>query len=88
MEMASTESDHGEGVLVILQSLICLLREKNVLTRSDIEELCDRVATRAADAAHDPMPCRREATRTAAAEMTRITEYTGRRYGGKHRPHR
>ena len=37
------EADPEDKNLVILQSLICLLREKNVLSRADIEELCDKV---------------------------------------------
>ena len=34
--------------LVILQSLLCMMREKNLLSRADIEDLCERVAMRAA----------------------------------------
>ena len=47
----------GDESLVILQSLLCLLREKNVLSRADIEELTERVAMRAAQAERDPLPC-------------------------------
>ena len=35
------QSDPEDKNLVILQSLLCLLREKNVLSRADIEELCE-----------------------------------------------
>ena len=75
----------GDESLVILQSLLCLLREKNVLSRADIEELADRVAMRAAQAERDPLPCCSEATQGAAREMARIGDYVGHRYGGKHR---
>ena len=75
----------GDESLVILQSLLCLLREKNVLSRADIEELADRVAMRAAQAERDPLPCCSEATQAAAREMARIGDYVGSRYGGKHR---
>lgn len=75
----------GDESLVILQSLLCLLREKNLLSRADIEELTDRVAMRAAQAERDPLPCCVEATQGAAREMARIGEYVGHRYGGKHR---
>lgn len=75
----------GDETLVILQSLLCLLREKNVLTRADIETLCERVAMRASQAERDPFPCAAEAARSAAAEMARIGGYIGSHYGGKHR---
>ncbi|MFD2781874.1 hypothetical protein ACFS32_13020 [Novosphingobium pokkalii] len=35
-------TDAGEESLIILESLLCVLREKNLLTRSDIELLCER----------------------------------------------
>ena len=79
------QSHPGDESLVILQSLLCLLREKNVLTRADIEELTDRVAMRAAQAERDPLPCCAEATQAAAREMARIGSYVGQHYGGKHR---
>lgn len=75
----------GDETLVILQSLLCLLREKNLLTRADIETLCDRVAMRAAQAERDPLPCCSEASAAAATEMQRIGSYIGKQYGGKHR---
>jgi hypothetical protein len=75
----------GDESLVILQTLLCLLREKNVLSRADIETLCDRVAMRAAAAERDPFPCCAEATRAAASEMARVGSYIGQHYGGKHR---
>ncbi|WP_093332952.1 hypothetical protein [Sphingomonas rubra] len=77
--------DNGDKSLVILQSLLCLLREKNLLTRADIEELSEKVATRAANCARDPMPCRAGDAVAAASEMSAINAYIGQRYGGKHR---
>lgn len=71
--------------LVILQSLLCMMREKNLLTRADIEDLCERVAMRAAQAERDPLPCCTQATNAAAIEMQRIGGYIGKHYGGKHR---
>lgn len=79
------ETRAGDEATVILQSLLCLLREKNVLTRADIETLCERVAMRATQADRDPLPCCTEATRGAAEEMARIGGYIGKQYGGKHR---
>lgn len=75
----------GEKSMVILQSLLCLLREKNLLSRADIEELAAKVASRAADHDHDPLPCQTEAVVGAASEMHRLGTYIGGRYGGKHR---
>lgn len=77
--------DNGDKSLVILQSLLCLLREKNLLTRADIEDLSAKVAQRAANCARDPMPCREGGALAAASEMTAISAYIGQRYGGKHR---
>ncbi len=74
-----------DKAMVILQSLLCLLREKNVLSRADLEELCAKVQTRAIDHDHDPLPCRVDGVVAAASEISQITDYLGRRYGGKHR---
>ena len=79
------QTHSGEESLVILQSLLCMLREKNILTRADIETLCDRVAMRATQAERDPIPCCADAARAAADEMARIGGYIGKQYGGKHR---
>lgn len=83
--MPRLEADPEDKNLVILQSLICLLREKNVLSRADIEELCATVERRASDRASDPLPCCSEAARAAANEVAHIGDYIGRKYGGKHR---
>ena len=79
------EADPEDKNLVILQSLICLLREKNVLSRADIEELCDKVQARVADHDSDALPCQMEGARAAATEVAQIGDYIGRKYGGKHR---
>lgn len=79
------QADPGDKNLVILQSLICLLREKNILSRADIEQLCETVQIRAANPAADPFACRSEGARAAATEVAQIVDYIGRRYGGKHR---
>lgn len=78
-------SDSGDKSLVILQTLLCLLREKNLLSRADIEELCERVQARAAEAEADPLPCRLGSAAAAAAEMAKIGDFIGSHYGGKHR---
>jgi hypothetical protein len=78
-------ADSGDTSLVILQSLLCILREKNVLTRADIEELTHRIRTRAADHDRDPLPCCVTGVTKAAEEMSEIDRYIGHRYGGKHR---
>ena len=79
------EADPEDKNLVILQSLICLLREKNVLSRADIEELCDNVQSRVANHDSDPLPCQMDGARAAATEVAQIGDYIGRKYGGKHR---
>ena len=84
--MGTTINDAaGDQSLVILQSLICLLREKNLLSRADIEELCDKVSMRAKQCESAPLPCTETAAIAAASEMARIGSYVGTRYGGKHR---
>lgn len=77
-------ADPGEESLLILQSLLCLLREKNILTRADIEELCEKVSRRASGQADVPLSCCPESARAASEDMRRLTSYIGQRYGGKH----
>ncbi|MEG3165922.1 hypothetical protein U1701_15090 [Sphingomonas sp. PB2P19] len=79
------EADPEDKNLVILQSLICLLREKNILSRADIEDLCATVQARAADHAHDKLPCAASSAKAAANEIAQIGDYVGHKYGGKHR---
>lgn len=78
-------ADPGEESLIILQHLLCLLREKNVLSRADIEELSHKVQLRAAGQDDGPLPCCRETAEAASEDMQRMTTYIGQRYGGKHR---
>jgi hypothetical protein len=77
-------AESSDKTMLILQSLLCVLREKNLLTRADIENLCEKVAS-AADQAQSPLPCCSASALAAASEMGRIGDYIGRRYGGKHR---
>ncbi|KTR84094.1 hypothetical protein GGR39_000280 [Novosphingobium fluoreni] len=78
-------TDNGDKSLVILQSLLCLLREKNLLSRADIEDLCERVETRARESASGPFPCCPTSASAAASEMAKIGTFIGNYYGGKHR---
>ena len=74
----------GEEGLVILESLICLIREKNLLSRADVEELCQKVDRRARGESQSPLPCCAQAATGASGLMHRLTSYIGQRYGGKH----
>lgn len=76
--------DPGGESLIILQSLICLMRERNVLSRADVEELCQKVDRRARGQSQVPLPCCPEAARGASGLMHRLASYIGQRYGGKH----
>ena len=42
---------------VLGDQLLCLLREKNILSRADLDELCRKVDNRAAGQAEGPLPC-------------------------------
>ena len=78
------EADPGQESLIILQSLLCLMREKNLLSRADVEELSRKVDRRARGESQIPLPCCAEAARGASGVMHRLTSYMGQRYGGKH----
>lgn len=80
-----TTQEPADKSVVILQSLICLLRERNILSRADIEELCAKVQSRAAHHDIDPLPCRDKEATEAATIISSLSDYIGRRYGGKHR---
>jgi hypothetical protein len=80
-----TDAQANEKTMVILQSLLCLMREKNLLTRADIEDLCAKVQMRATEHERDPLPCCAEGVNAAANEMAQIGDYIGKKYGGKHR---
>jgi len=82
--MEGIKVDSGEKAIIILQSLICYLREKNLLSRADIEELKDRVDARISNA-EKSMPCNLATAAAAAREMASLEEFCGKRYGGKHR---
>lgn len=82
--MDNKEVESGEKAMILLQSLICYLREKNVLSRADIEELRDRVEARIA-ATETALPCASAIAAAAATEMRELDDYCGRTYGGKHR---
>ena len=77
-------ADAGEESLIILQSLLCVMREKNLLTRADIEDLCHKVERRAAGVSQIPLPCCSKSAAGASGIMQRMTRYIGERYGGKH----
>ena len=79
-----TGGDSGEESLIILQSLLCLLREKNMLTRADMETLCQKVERRASGISQIPLPCCAQSAASASGIMQRLTTYIGQRYGGKH----
>lgn len=79
------EIDSGDKSLVILQSLLCVLREKNLLSRGDIEDLCDRVKARVHESDVGPLRCCPDSAVAAAKEMAKIGDFIGSHYGGKHR---
>jgi hypothetical protein len=80
----NVDSDPGEESMIILQSLICLMREKNLLSRADVEELCHKVDRRARGESQIPLPCCAQAALGASGSMQRLKSYMGQRYGGKH----
>ena len=83
-DTAPSDGDPGGESLIILQSLICLLREKNLLTRADLQELCGKVDRRAQGVSQVPLPCCSQAAAGASGIMHRLTSYLGQRHGGKH----
>jgi hypothetical protein len=82
--MENSDVDPGDKAMILLQSLICYLREKNILSRADIEELRDRVEARIA-ASETSLPCATALAAAAASEMRELDDFCGRKYGGKHR---
>lgn len=74
----------GDETLIILESLLCVMREKNLLTRQDIELLCQKVDRRAAGISKNPLPCCPEKAENAKNYLHRLSAYLGQRYGGKH----
>lgn len=76
--------DAGEETLIILESLLCLMREKNLLSRADIEDLARKVERRATGESRVTLPCSSTRAASASGIMQRLTSYIGQRYGGKH----
>jgi hypothetical protein len=74
----------GDESLVILESLLCLMREKNLLSRSDIELLCAKVGRRAVGESQNPLPCHSKSAQGAHTYLRQLANYLGHRYGGKH----
>jgi hypothetical protein len=85
--MERSNENAGEESLIILESLLCLMREKNLLTRSDIELLCAKVGRRAEGDSKNPLPCRSESAQEAHSYLRQLTSYLGQRYGGRHARH-
>lgn len=73
----------GEESFIILQSLLCLLREKNILSRADLDELCRKVDQRAAGQPEGPLHCCAESASAASADLQQMNSYLGQRFGGK-----
>lgn len=80
---AEQGSKSGEESLIVLQSLICLMREKNLLTRTDVEELCSKVDRRARGESQIPIACCTQAAQGASGMMHRLAAHIGQRYGGR-----
>jgi hypothetical protein len=76
------EASSGDKAVIILQTLICYLREKNVLTRADLEYLCRSIDARA-EASDGHMNCAVVAAEEASRDLRALTEFCGHRYGGK-----
>ena len=73
--------DPGAESFIILQSLLCLLREKNVLSRADLELLAHKVEQRAAGG-DTALPCCTHTASVASADLRQMMSYLGQRYGG------
>lgn len=85
--MASMEppaGNSGDESLIILESLLCVMREKNLLSRADIERLCEKVERRATGQSQIPLSCCSQSAEAASSVMQRLSSYIGQRYGGKH----
>jgi hypothetical protein len=78
------EAQTGDKAMIILQDLICYLREKNILSRADIQELRDRVEARLSEP-DTHLPCVTPIAAAAAQQMRDLDDYCSRKYGGKHR---
>ena len=74
----------GDESMIILESLLCVMREKNMLSRQDMELLCEKVERRAAGVSKNPLPCSSETAQNAHTYLQNLVGYLGHRYGGKH----
>jgi hypothetical protein len=70
--------------MIILEGLLCVMREKNLLSRQDLELLCQKVERRAAGVSKNPLPCCPDKAANARNYIQRLADYLGQRYGGKH----
>src|SRR3546814_14798969 len=85
MMIGHSEVDPGDKAMILLQSLICYLREKNVLSRADIEELRERVEARIPET-EASLPCVASlAAAAAATEMRELDTYCGKKYRSEER---
>ena len=80
----SPAAQSGDEALIILESLLCVMREKNLLTRQDLELLCQKVDRRATGISKNPLPCCPDRAQNARNYLHRLSDYLGQRYGGKH----
>ncbi|MEJ2458946.1 MAG: efflux transporter outer membrane subunit [Novosphingobium sp.] len=76
-------ANSGDETIIILESLLCVMREKNLLTRADIERLCEKVERRATGKSKLPAPRCVDAAVAAMSVMQQLSSYIGQRYGGK-----
>src|SRR3546814_20133371 len=84
MSMNNDNVAPGEKAMILLQSLVRYLREKNGLSRSDIEELRNRVEARMATP-ESGLSCATALVAAAVNGMRELDDYCGKKYGGKHR---
>ena len=86
-DLGPPQIGRGEESLIIVQTLLCMPREKNLLNRADIEEWCHRVEERVEHHDNAVMPCSLHGAVSASTTMQRLSRYLGRRYGGRHGRH-
>lgn len=80
----NSDVSSGDKALVLLQSLICYMRERNILSRADLVELRLSMEARL-DRSEDGLACDMLSAHAAAREMQELDEYCGKMYGGKRR---
>src|SRR3546814_9018875 len=74
----------GDKAMILLQSLICYLREKNVLSRADIEALRNRVQARMATP-DSGLSCATALVAAAVHEMWELDDYCGKKRPEEHK---